>query len=80
MSFLKQLPPKPTDELRNLSPILVSEEIHFLTYLISASYSSQIIAIELIEDTLCARKQLAASLESSAEALFVKIIFYLPTY
>lgn len=71
ISFLKQLPPNPTEAFKNLSPILVSEEIHFLTYLISASYYSQIIAIEFIDETLCARKQFAANFDNSAEALLV---------
>lgn len=80
MSFLKQLPPKPTELFRNLSPILVSAAMHFLTYLMSESYSSHNMAILLIEETLWARKQLAANLESQAEALLVKIILYLPAY
>lgn len=80
MSFLKQLPPKPTELFKNLSPILVSEAMHFLTSLMSASYYSHKMAILLIEETLWAKKQLAASFESYAEALFVKIIFSLPTY
>jgi len=61
---LKQLPPKPTDEFKNLSPILVSDDIHFLTSRISASYYSQMIAIELIDETLWARKQFAASFDN----------------
>lgn len=37
-------------------------------------------AILLIDETLWAKKQLAANLESSAEALLVKIILYSPAY
>lgn len=80
ISFLKQLPPKPTELFRNLSPILVSAAMHLLTSLISESYSSHNMAMLLIDETLCARKQLAANLESSAEALLVKIILYFPAY
>lgn len=46
----------------------------------SESYYSQRMAILLIDETLWAKKQLAANLESSAEALLVKIILYSPAY
>lgn len=80
ISFLKQLPPKPTELFKNLSPILVSVERHFFTYVISEPYYSHKIAILLIEETLWAKKQLAANLESSADALLVKIILSYPAY
>ena len=49
MSFLKQLPPKPGPDLRNLLPILVSVPIARDTSLTSAPVASQIAATELIE-------------------------------
>jgi len=64
MSFLKQLPPKPTLLFKKLAPILVSAEIHFLASLISESYYSQRMAMLLMDDTLWAKKQLATSLDS----------------
>jgi hypothetical protein len=71
LNLLKQLPPNPTELFRNLSPILVSEAMHFLTSLTSEPYSSHIMAMLLIDETLWARKQFAVSLASSAEAFFV---------
>ena len=49
MSFLKQLPPKPGPESRNLEPILLSDPIALATSLTSAPVDSHKAPIELIE-------------------------------
>ena len=52
--------------------------MHFLTYLISESYSSQSIAILLIDETLWAKKQFAVNLANSADALLVNMSLSYP--
>ena len=49
MSFLKQLPPNPGPESKNLEPILLSEPIALDTSFISAPVASHNALIELIE-------------------------------
>ena len=75
MSFLKQLPPKPGPESRNLEPILVSEPIARETSLISAPVDSQRALIELIELILCARKAFAVNFANSLLQILVLRIF-----
>ena len=75
MSFLKQLPPNPGPESRNLDPILLSLPIALETSLISAPVTSQIALIEFIELILCAKKAFAVNLASSLLQIFVCKIF-----
>ena len=72
---MKQLPPKPGPDFKNLEPILVSAPMALETWLISAPVASQISEIELIDETLCAKNAFAASLESSLLQILVLIIF-----
>ena len=74
MSFLKQLPPKPGPESRNLDPILLSVPIALDTSRISAPVESQSAAIYLIELILCARKAFAVSFANSLLQMFVRRI------
>ncbi|OQC72630.1 MAG: hypothetical protein BWX45_00848 [Deltaproteobacteria bacterium ADurb.Bin002] len=75
MSFLKQDPPKPMPALRNLAPMRLSVPTACATSEMSASAFSQSADMELMEDTRCARKALATSLESSALQMFEVMIF-----
>ena len=52
MSFLKQEPPKPIEETRNLSPILLSAPTALDTSLMLAPETSHRADRLLIEDTL----------------------------
>ena len=65
MSFWKHEPPKPTDACRNLGPMRGSVPTARATSDTSASVTSHSAEMELIDDTRCARKALATSLESS---------------
>ena len=75
ISFLKQLPPNPGPESKNLEPIRLSVPIALDTSLTSAPVASHNAAIELIELILCAKKALAVSFASSLLQIFVKSIF-----
>ena len=77
---MKQLPPKPGLDNKNLFPILVSEPIAAETSLISAPVFSQIAAIELIELILCAKKAFYINLDSSELHKLVVKIFSLSTH
>ena len=71
MSFLKQLPPQPGPESRNLEPILESLPIALETSLTSAPVASHIALIEFIELILWARNALAVSLANSLLQILV---------
>src|SRR5438045_8296209 len=74
MSFWKQEPPKPTDDLRNFGPIRLSLPIALATSSTSAPVASHNAEIELIDEIRCARNALATSLDSSEDhKLVVKI-------
>lgn len=70
----------PIEALRNLGPILESVPMAFDTSVISAPTCSQRAESELIDDTLWAKKALAASLASSALHRFINRIFSLGTH
>jgi|GEM_PF-3283680 len=71
MSFLKQLPPKPTLERRNFGPMRESEPIARATSSTSASVASHSAEIALMLEMRWARKAFAVSLESSADQTLV---------
>ena len=76
MSFLKQLPPNPGPESRNLEPILESVPIALATSCTSAPVDSQRAAIEFIELIRWARKAFAVNLANSLlQILVFKILF-----
>jgi hypothetical protein len=74
MSFWKQEPPNPTDACKNLDPILESRPIARATSEMSAPVDSQISDMALMLEILCARKALAANLESSEDHVFIVMI------
>mmetsp|Transcript_5581 Transcript_5581/g.16838 ORF Transcript_5581/g.16838 Transcript_5581/m.16838 type:complete len:232 (-) Transcript_5581:180-875(-) len=65
ISFWKHDPPNPTEALRNLGPIRESFPMALASSPTSAPVASQMADMALIDETRCARKALAASLESS---------------
>ncbi len=67
ISFWKQEPPKPTDDFRNLDPILLSVPIAFATSDTFAPVFSQISEIAFMEETRCAKNAFAVSLDSSED-------------
>jgi hypothetical protein len=74
MSFWKHEPPNPTDGCRNRLPMRSSIPTARLISLTSAPVASHKAEMELIDDTRCAKKALATSLESSElHKLVVKI-------
>ncbi|GMR53498.1 hypothetical protein PMAYCL1PPCAC_23693, partial [Pristionchus mayeri] len=79
-SFWKQLPPNPTDALRNLFPILESNPTAWATSLTSAPVASQMAEIELMLDILCAKNALATSLLNSLLHVFVVMILSRATH
>ena len=62
---MKQLPPKPGPEFKNLLPILVSVPIAFETSFMSAPVFSQSALMEFIELILWARNAFATNLANS---------------
>merc|ERR1719352_1904871 len=66
MSFWKQEPPKPTDDLRNLGPMRVSTPIECATSVTLAPVTSQRAEMLLMLEMRCARKAFAVSFDSSA--------------
>ena len=75
MSFWKQLPPNPTDDFKNLGPILESFPIALATSSTLASVFSHSADIELIEEIRCAKNAFATSLDSSEDQTLVVNIF-----
>ena len=71
ISLVKQLPPNPGPDFKNLLPILESIPIAFETSLIFAPVTSQIAAIELIELIRCAKNAFAVNFDSSELHKFV---------
>src|SRR5690606_2771927 len=75
ISFWKHDPPNPTEAFRNLGPIRLSVPMALATSLTSAPVFSHSSESALIDDTLCARKALAVSLDNSEDHTLVVNIF-----
>ena len=73
-SFGKQLPPKPSDALRNRRPMRSSMPIPVATSSTFAPVASQMAATALMYEIFIARNELAACLINPAELMSVKII------
>ena len=74
---MKQLPPNPGPECRNLDPILLSNPIALETSLTSAPVASHIAPIEFMELILWARNAFAVNLANSLLQIFVWRILFL---
>ena len=79
MSFWKHDPPNPMELCRNLLPMRSSLPTALLISVTLAPVASQRAEMELMELTLCARKALATSLESSDDHRLVVRTFSLGT-